>query len=120
MPLHVHPLLPVGSTRNVWTRGSPIHANESVAATGGGTVEPLLECTKGTKGSWTSRPHQESGFGKASDRVKAKEHRPYGILGGSVVGCPSVLHSVEGKKLDRCSKVIIGFPVSLPSALVKR
>ena len=51
MPLHVHPLLPVGSTRTVWTRGSPIHANESVVATGGGTVEPLLECTKGTKGT---------------------------------------------------------------------
>ena len=28
--------------------------------------------------------------------------------------------SAEGKKLDRCSKVIIGFPVSLPSARVKR
>ncbi len=28
--------------------------------------------------------------------------------------------SVEEEKLDRCSKVIIGFPVSLPSALVKR
>ena len=49
MPLHVHPLLPVGSTRTVWTRGSPIHSNESVAAAVGGTVEPLIECTKGTK-----------------------------------------------------------------------
>ena len=29
--------------------GSPIHSNESVAATVGGTVEPLIECTKGTK-----------------------------------------------------------------------
>ena len=28
--------------------------------------------------------------------------------------------SAEGRKLDRCSKVIIGFPVSIPSALVKR
>ncbi len=28
--------------------------------------------------------------------------------------------SAEGEKLDRCSKVIIGFPVSTPSALVKR
>ena len=28
--------------------------------------------------------------------------------------------SVEGRKLDRCSWVIIGFPVSLPSDLVKR
>ena len=27
--------------------------------------------------------------------------------------------SAEGKKLDRCSKVIIGLPVSIPSALVK-
>ncbi len=27
--------------------------------------------------------------------------------------------SIEGRKLDRCSKVIIGFPVSIPSALVK-
>ena len=40
--LHVHPLLPVGSTRTVWTRGSPIHSNESVVATVGGTVEPLI------------------------------------------------------------------------------
>jgi hypothetical protein len=29
----------------------------------------------------------KSGFGKANDRAKAKEHRPYEILGGSVVGC---------------------------------
>ena len=35
--------------------------------------------------------------------------------GGS--GVPS---QQEGKKLDLCSKVIIGFPVSIPSALVKR
>ncbi len=62
----------------------------------------------------------ESGFGKANDRAKAKEHRPYGILGESVVGCPLSVHSVEGKKLDRCSKVIVGFPVSIPRALVKR
>ncbi len=40
--LHVHPLIPVGSTRTVWTRGSPIHSNESVAAAVGGTVEPLI------------------------------------------------------------------------------
>ena len=58
----------------------------------------------------------ESGFGKASDRAKAKEHRPYGF---SVEVWWGAL-SVEGKKLDRCSKVIIGFPASLPSALVKR
>ncbi len=30
----------------------------------------------------------ESGFGKASDRVKAKDHLPHEILGGSAVGCP--------------------------------
>jgi hypothetical protein len=30
----------------------------------------------------------ESGFGKANDRVKAKKHRPYWILGGSAVGYP--------------------------------
>ena len=29
----------------------------------------------------------KSGFSKANDRVKAKEQRPYGILGGSVVEC---------------------------------
>ena len=29
--------------RTVWTTGSPIHSNESVAAAGGGTVEPLIE-----------------------------------------------------------------------------
>ena len=28
--------------------------------------------------------------------------------------------SAEGEKLDRCWKAIIGFPISLPSALVKR
>ena len=50
------------------------------------------------------------------ERVKAKEHRPYGILGGCVVGCPL---SRRGK-LDRWRKVIIGFPVSIPSALVNR
>ena len=58
----------------------------------------------------------ESGFGKASDRVKAKDHRPSRILSEVWWGALSV----EGKKLDRCSKVIIGFPVSIPSALVKR
>ena len=40
--LHVHPLLPVGSTRIVWTRGSPIHSTESVAAAVSGTVEPII------------------------------------------------------------------------------
>ena len=59
MPLHVHPLLPVGSTRNVWTTGSPIHSNESVAATVGGTVEPLIECTKGTKGYHEPQEEEE-------------------------------------------------------------
>ena len=54
----------------------------------------------------------ESGFGKASDRVKAKDHRPSGILGEVWWGALSV----EGRKLDRCSKVIIGFPVSIPGA----
>ena len=34
------------------------------------------------------RGRRKSGFGKANDRVEAKEHRPSGILGGSVVGCP--------------------------------
>ena len=58
----------------------------------------------------------ESGFGKASDRVKAKEHRPYGISVEVLWGALSI----EGKQLDRCSKVIIGFPGSIPSSLVKR
>ena len=58
----------------------------------------------------------ESGFGKASDRVKAKDHRPSGILGEVWWGALSR----EGRKLDRCSKVIIGFPVSIPGALIKR
>ena len=30
----------------------------------------------------------ESGFGKVSDRAKAKDLRPQGNPGGSVVGCP--------------------------------
>ena len=58
----------------------------------------------------------ESGFGishgKASDRVKAKDHRPSGILGEVWWGALSR----EGRKLDRCSKVIIGFQ-SLSQAL---
>ena len=58
---------------------------------------------------------EESGFGKASDRAKAKDHRPQGIL---VVVWWGAL-SKEKKKLGR-RKVIIRFPVSLPSALIKR
>ena len=58
----------------------------------------------------------KSGFCKANDRVEAEDHRPYGILGEVWWGAISR----EGRKLDRCSKVIIGFPVSIPSALVKR
>ena len=54
----------------------------------------------------------KSGFGKASDRVKAEDHRPEGILGEVWWGALSR----EGKKLDRCSKVIIGFPVSISGA----
>ena len=57
----------------------------------------------------------ESGFGKASDRVKAKDHRPSGILGEVWWGALSK----EGRKLDR-AKVTIGFPVSITSALIKR
>ena len=41
----------------------------------------------------------ESGFGKTSDRVKAKDHRPSGTLGEVWWGALSV----EGRKLDRCS-----------------
>ena len=57
----------------------------------------------------------KSGFGKANDRVEAEEHRPSGIPVGVWWGALSV----EGEKLDRW-KVIIGFPLSLPSALIKR
>ena len=57
----------------------------------------------------------ESGFGKASDRAKAKDHRPQGI---PVVVWWGAL-SVDGEKLGR-RKAIIGFPVSVPSALIKR
>ncbi len=41
----------------------------------------------------------KSGFGKANDRVEAKDHRPSGILGQVWWG----VLSREGKKLDRCS-----------------
>ena len=58
----------------------------------------------------------KSGFGKANDRGEAEEHRasgvPVGVWWGALSG--------EKRKLDRCSKVIMGFPVSIPSALVKR
>ena len=58
----------------------------------------------------------ESGFGKASDRAKAEDRRSSGILGEVWWGALST----GGRKLDRCSKVIIGFPVSIPGALIKR
>ena len=58
----------------------------------------------------------ESGFGKASDRAKAEDRRSSGILGEVWWGALST----GGRKLDRCSKVIIGFPISIPSALIKR
>ena len=56
----------------------------------------------------------KSGFGKASDRAKAKDLRPQGI---PVVVWWGAL-SMEGKKLGRW-EAIIGYPVSLPSALLK-
>jgi len=48
----------------------------------------------------------------SSDRVQAEDHRPWGILGEVWWGALSR----EGRKLDRCSKVIIGFQ-SLSQAL---
>ena len=57
----------------------------------------------------------KSAFGTANDRVEAKTADRRGF---SVVMRWGAL-STEGKKLDCCSKVIIGFPVSLSSALVK-
>ncbi len=44
----------------------------------------------------------ESGFGKASDRLKSEDHCPYWILSEVWWGALSV----EGRKLDRCSKII--------------
>ena len=58
---------------------------------------------------------EKSGFGKANDRVKAKDHRPQGI---PVIVWWGAL-SVQGKKLGQW-KAIIGFPVSLPRAQIKR
>ncbi len=40
----------------------------------------------------------ESGFGKANDRVEAKDHSTSGILGEVWWGALSI----EGRKLDRC------------------
>ena len=57
-----------------------------------------------------------AGSAKPTTDVESEDHRPSGILSEVWWGALSV----EGKKLDRCSKVIIGFPVSIPSALVKR
>ena len=50
----------------------------------------LVRCPpwKSLEMCWRVTNEGESGFGKANDRVEAKEHRLYGILGGSVVGCP--------------------------------
>ena len=56
-----------------------------------------------------------AGSAKPTTDVEAEDHRPSGILGEVWWGALSV----EGRKLDRCSKVIIGFPVSIPSAVVK-
>ena len=56
-----------------------------------------------------------SGFGKASEGAKAKEHRPYGIPVDVWWGALSA----GGEKLDVCSTVIIRFTVSIPSGLVK-
>ena len=58
----------------------------------------------------------ESGFGTASDRVKANDHRPSGTRGEVWWGALSK----EGRKLDCFSKVNIGFPVSSQGALIKR
>ena len=71
---------------------------------------------RGCFGILFEEPNWERGFGKASDRVEAKDHLPLGILGEVWWGALSI----EGRKLDRCSKVIIGLPVSIPNALVKR
>ena len=57
----------------------------------------------------------ESGFGTANNRAKAKGLRPQGIPVGVWWGALSK----DGGKLGRW-KAIIGFPVSLPSALIKR
>ena len=65
---------------------------------------------------WRVTNKGEIGFGKASDKAEAKEHRPWGIPVGVWWGALSA----EGRKLARCSKVIIGFPVSIPGALIKR
>ena len=56
----------------------------------------------------------ESGFGKASDRVKAKHHRPSGILG--VVGCPLSRREKARPLFEGHYRV----PVSIPGALIKR
>jgi len=83
----------------------------------------------------------ESGFGKASDRVKAKDHlrslsemEPSGVSVEVTELCTNKDHcqsfsvvvsrlpgalSKEGEKLGRW-KATIGFPVSSPSALIKR
>ena len=43
------------------------------------------------------------GFGKASDRVKAKKHRPSGIPVGVLWGAVTGALSLEGRELDRSS-----------------
>ena len=48
--------------------------------------------------TWATKK-RKSGFGKASDRVEAEEHRPSGIP----VGVWWDALSAEGRKLDRCS-----------------
>ena len=62
------------------------------------------------------RRHRRHRTAEGTEVAEAEDHRPSGILGEVWWGALSI----EGKKLDLCSKVIIGFPVSIPSALVKR
>ena len=57
----------------------------------------------------------ESGFGKASDRAKAKDLRPQGIFGGSVV--MQVRSNARCKTRLPSQRSFLGFPVSIPSAL---
>ena len=129
--LHLHCMStiwrPGGWTRNVLASGVPIYSKGSldVMLLPGGLVRLRCDAMDRTIASVTLELKVDDiGISRTTCTVeliqkvstKAKEHRQYGILGGCVVGCPLS----RREKARRCSKVIIWFPVSIPSARVER
>ncbi len=99
--LHVHHVRPVGGA--LWAWWAPVYFKGALSGPTGSTAVFFYTVD-----------NIDNNNGKASDR--GQEAPPVRDFRGSAVECPLS----KGKKLDRCSKVINGFPVSIPSALVRR